>query len=126
MRDLTKAINIQRKIEEEKRDKILSELEQATVTESEDYDFQIFRDEEDEESMVDDEDEEDPSPSEDIEDMSMELPAKRRRASSTKRKACCARGCQKSHIRSKKWLVCPMCNKNFFPSHAALFQNHKC
>ena len=126
MRDLIDAINIQRKRQDDKRDKILSELDPATVTESEDYDFQIFRDEEDEEYMVDEGDEGDSSPSEDIEDTSVEPPAKRRRTSSAKRKTCCARGCQKSHIRSKKWLVCPMCKKNFCPSHAALFQHHKC
>ncbi len=105
MRDLIDAINIQRKRQEGERDKILSELEQATVTESEDYDFQIYRDEEDDEYMVDDGDEDKPSPSEDTEDTSMEPPAKCRRTSSTKRKTCCARGCQKSHICSKKWFV---------------------
>ena len=126
MRNLIDAINIQRRRQEEKRDKILSELEQAEVTESEDYDFQIFRDEEDDVSMVDDGDEGESSSSEDIEDTSMEPPAKRPRTSSTKRKTCCARGCRKSHIRSKKWLVCPKCKKNFCPFHAALFQNHKC
>ena len=91
MRDLIDAINIQRKRQDDKRDKILSELD----TESEDYDFQIFRDEKDEESMVDEGDEGDSSPSEDIEDTSVEPLAKRRRTSSAKRKACCARGCQK-------------------------------
>ena len=101
-------------------------MEPAIVTETEDYEFQIFGDEDDDESMTDDTDE-DGSPScEDIEDIPSEPPAKRRRISSTDRKTCCVKGCQKSHFWSKKWVVCPKCKKNFCPLHAKKLQRHKC
>ena len=77
-------------------------MEPAIVTETEDYEFQIFGDEDDDESMTDDTDE-DGSPScEDIEDIPSEPPAKRRRISSTDRKTCCVKGCQKSHFLIKE------------------------
>ena len=41
-------------------------------------------------------------------------------------KRCCAKGCQKTHFWSKKWVFCRKCNKNYCPTHSHLLEHHKC
>ena len=125
-RVLANAINIHNHKQEEWLEKNLSSLEEVSVTEAENYEFEIFRDEEESEDN-DDEGDEHLSPSQSNTDpMPFQPPAKRPRKPSCKRKTCCIKGCEKSHIRSKKWAVCSKCNKNFCPKHAEMFRRHKC
>ncbi len=126
VRVLANVINIHNHKQEEWLEKNLSSLEEASVTEAENYEFEIFRDEEESEDN-DDEGDEHLSPSQSNTDpMPFQPPAKRPRKPSCKRKTCCIKGCEKSHIRSKKWAVCSKCNKNFCPKHAEMFRRHKC
>ena len=126
LRDLIDAINVHKQKQEKWCNKILSGMEAASMTEAENYDFQIFRDDDDDESASDVGDEDQSSFNEDYEDMPMQPPTKRKRTPTTERKTCSARGCQKSHFWSKKWVECPKCKKNFCPSHAKKLQRHKC
>ena len=57
---------------------------------------------------------------------SVEPPQKRARVVSASRKMCCVKGCKKGHFWSKKWKICPKCNKNFCPSHLKNMRRHKC
>jgi len=112
MRDLIDAINIHKQKQEAWCNKILSDLEEANITDDKNYD--------------DDDDEDVPSSSSDTEHMPLEPQPKRMRKSSIDRKTCSARGCQKSHFWSKKWVMCPKCKKNFCPKHAEKLHHHKC
>ena len=126
VRQLVNAINIHNHKQEEWLEKNLSSLEQASVTEAENYEFEIFHDEEESEDNEDEADEH-ASPLQSSTDlMSFQPPAKRPRRPSANRKKCCIKWCEKSHIRSKKWAVCPKCNKNFCPKHAQMLSRHKC
>ena len=126
MRDLIDAIKVHRQREEERCEKLLSGLEPANITEVEKYEYQFFEDEDDDECMTDDNNADGSPRVEDIDDVPEEPPAKRVRLLSTERKTCSARGCQKSHFWSKKWVACPKCKKNFCPTHADKLQHHKC
>ena len=118
VRELVNAINIYNCKQEEWLEKNLSSLEEVSVTEAENCEFQIFRDEEESEDM-DIGGDEHVSPSQSNTDsMPFQQPTKRMRRPSGNRKTCCTKGCQKSHIILKKWSVCPNCNKNFCPKHA--------
>ena len=126
MRDLIDAINIHKQRQETATSQILSGLKPASITDSEHYKFQIFRDDDDSDNMVDD-DEQDASQSNAAsEDMQCQPPAKRLRRPSGNHKTCDARGCQKSHVRSKKWVECPKCKRNFCPTPAEKLVHHKC
>jgi len=56
----------------------------------------------------------------------IEPPKKRRRVTKKRSKTCGAKGCQKTHFWSKKWVFCPKCKINFCPLHAYLMHTHKC
>ena len=126
MKDLIEAINIHKQRQEALSNQILSGLEPATVTDSENYKFEIFQDDDDSENMVDEDEQDAPHSNTPSEDMPLQPQAKRPRKPSGNRKTCSARGCQKSHIRSKKWVECPKCKKNFCPAHAEKLHHHKC
>ena len=49
---------------------------------------------------------------------------KRRRISQKCLKECAAKGCPNTHFWSKKWISCPVCDKNFCPFHIHLMCNH--
>jgi len=73
----------------------------------------------------DNEEEEEEDPGTDS-DSPLEPPPKRRRKLQCCEKKCSATGCQKNHFRSKKWAVCPKCERNFCPLHAHLIHQHRC
>ena len=126
MREMIDAINNLKQKQDAAANQILSGLEPASITNAENYDFQIFKDDDDSEGMVDDDEEDSSHHRADVEDMSFQPRAKRSRTPSSNRKTCSARGCHRSHVRSKKWVECPNCKKNFCPAHAGKLHNHKC
>ena len=126
LRDLIDAINIQRQRQIEWCEKILNDLEPANITEDQNYHFQVFGDDDEDQDMADVEDENGSPLQENSDSMPVEPPAKRVRTPSGERKICCARGCQKSHFWSKKWVMCPKHKKKFCSSHANMLQHHKC
>ena len=111
LRDLIDAIKIQRQRKAEWCEKILTDLEPANITEDENYHFQFFGDDDEGKDPTDDEDENGSPLQENSDSMPVEPPAKRVRTPSGERKICCARGCQKSHIRSKNGLCAPSAKK---------------
>ena len=56
----------------------------------------------------------------------LEPHAKERRKAQRTAKKCCARGCKNECFWSKKWESCPLCNKNFCPSHLDKVKHHLC
>ena len=71
--------------------------------------------EEDSEDMVDQDEEELLSSGSKSECLPFEPQAKRKRKYSADLKKCSAKGCQKSHLWSKKWVTCPKCKKELLP-----------
>ena len=72
MRELINTINIHRQRQEEWCSKTLHGLEEAIITNSKNYDFQIFLEEDDDERMQDAEDEDVPACNNDSDNMYLE------------------------------------------------------
>ena len=100
VRELVDAVNNRK--QEEWLEKNLSSLEEAHITEAENYEFQIFHDEEESEDDDDSGDEQIPPSQSNIGPMSFQPPAKRMRRPSGNRKTCCIKGCQNSYVWSNK------------------------
>ena len=100
-RVLANAIDIHNHKQEEWLEKNLSSLEEVSVTEAENYEFEIFRDEEESEDNEDEADEHTPPSQSNNDPMPLQPPTKRPRIRSGNRKIYCVKGVQKSHIRSK-------------------------
>ena len=99
--------------------KVLTEIEKNGDSEK-------CHDEEIEDRDEDDEQEQEARRNEEDDGSTIQLRAKRQRRMRCSKKACCAKGCKKTHFWSKKWKNCTKCNKNFCPTHAFLLQHHKC
>ena len=72
--------------------------------------------------------EEDPNASVSCENMdtSYQLPKKRPRVSHLTLINCAVTGCKNTHFRSKMWLSCPKCKKQFCPKHYEHVHLHDC
>ena len=55
-----------------------------------------------------------------------ESPVKHARLMQVERKTCASKGCQKTHLWSKKWVSCPKCHKNFCEVHKVEIHHHHC
>ena len=118
-----------KEVDEKKRaevDECLNSLKRVRAPFMEKDEMKNAREEEVQEDMVD-ECQEDSAPSNvDSRSVPIEPPAKRKHTLTTACKRCGAKGCQKTHFWSKKWISCPKCKINFCPLHAHLMRNHTC
>jgi len=58
--------------------------------------------------------------------VSPEVPVKRAKIMHVDRKTYASRGCQNTHLWSKKWVSCPKCHKNFCEIHKDEIHHHQC
>ena len=102
VRQLVNAINIHNWKQEQWLEKNLSSLEEASVAEAENYEFQIFHNEEDSEYNEDEANEHTPPSQSNNDPMPLQPPTKRPRIRSGNRKIYCVKWVQKSLILVKK------------------------
>ena len=124
-----KLLRLLDKIRREKLDRfhrMMSNKERVSVQIAQEEEEKSGPEEESGNTSEYEEQEEDASEDASGESIACEPHAKRPHVISRSRKSCCIKGCENTHLWSKKWKSCPKCKKNFCPSHVHYMYNHRC